>query len=77
MAVRAAEALVELLPEQSSEIESRLRTFRQDIHALDDSIRGDLSDRRGGTFLAQHAAWGYFARAYDLESDRDPLTRSR
>ena len=65
--VRTAEALVELFPERSTEIGTRLGALQREITAEDESIRELLTDRRGDAFLAQHAAWGYFARAYGLE----------
>lgn len=67
MAQRAAEALTEVLPERSSEIESRLSLFREEVRSVDGTIRRELKSLRGRQFLAQHAAWGYFARAYDLD----------
>jgi len=67
MAERTAGALIGLLPDRSSEVESRLHLFREEIRAADDSIRRSLRDLHGRPFLAQHAAWGYFARAYGLD----------
>ena len=64
---RAAAALVGLFPERATEVRDRLEVLRREIAAEDDSIRASLSDLHGRAFLAQHAAWGYFARAYDLE----------
>lgn len=64
---RAAGALVGVYPEHATEIRDRLDVFRQAIAAEDISIRQSLSGRRGMAFLAQHGAWGYFGRAYDLE----------
>ncbi len=67
LSVRTADALVELFPEHSTEIRIRLEALRREITVVDDSMRELLADRRGAAFLAQHAAWGYFARAYGLE----------
>jgi zinc transport system substrate-binding protein len=67
LSARTAEALVELFPERSTEIGTRLGALQLEITAEDEAIRESLTERRGMTFLAQHAAWGYFARAYGLE----------
>ena len=67
LSARTADALIALFPEHSTEIRTRLEALRRDITVVDDSIREALTDRRGEVFLVQHAAWGYFARAYGLE----------
>jgi len=67
LAERAAAALIGLFPERATEIRDRLEVLQREIASEDESVRASLSDMRGRTFLAQHAAWGYFARTYDLE----------
>ena len=67
LAERAAAALIDLFPERATEIRDRLEVLQREIASEDESVRASLSDMRGRTFLAQHAAWGYFARTYDLE----------
>ena len=67
LSARMADALIALFPEHSPEIRARLEAVRREITVVDDSIREVLMDRRGEVFLVQHAAWGYFARAYGLE----------
>jgi len=67
LAERAAAALIDLFPERATEIRDRLEVLQREIASEDESVRASLSDIRGRTFLAQHAAWGYFARTYDLE----------
>jgi zinc transport system substrate-binding protein len=67
LSMRTAAALVELFPEHSTEIQTRLEALRREIKVVNDSMRDLLTDRRGKAFLAQHGAWGYFARAYGLE----------
>jgi zinc transport system substrate-binding protein len=67
LSARTADALVELFPEHSTEIRTGIEALRREITVEHDSIRVLLTDRRGAAFLAQHGAWGYFARAYGLE----------
>jgi len=67
MSHQTAAALEDLYPERAREIRDRLEVLTREIAAHDDSIRGLLKGRRGRAFLAQHAAWGYFARAYGVE----------
>jgi zinc transport system substrate-binding protein len=67
LAEHAAAALMGLFPERATEIGDRLEVLQREIASEDESVRASLSDMRVRTFLAQHAAWGYFARTYDLE----------
>lgn len=66
LAESAAAALSASFPQHASEIRERLSELRREIMAEDASIRSALADRKGRTFLVQHGAWGYFARAYGL-----------
>jgi zinc transport system substrate-binding protein len=66
LAESAAAALSASFPQHASEIRDRLSELRREIRAEDASIRSALADRKGRTFLVQHGAWGYFARAYGL-----------
>jgi zinc transport system substrate-binding protein len=64
---RAADALVGLLPAREPEIRTALQGWSTEIDALDSSIRRRLSAAEARRFLVQHAAWGRYAEAYDLE----------
>lgn len=67
MTERTAAALSDLLPEQRSDIEALREAFEAAIDSVDLSLSESLSGSGRGSFLVQHPAWGYFARAYGLE----------
>ena len=67
MAERAAGALITAFPENSGEMRTRLDSLRTRIRDSEAEIRDRLADRRGRSFLVQHPAWGYFARAFEME----------
>ena len=67
MARKTATAMGELMPERLTEIESRRVAFEEAIGAADRSVSRSLSDAGSRSFLVQHPAWGYFARAHGLE----------
>jgi zinc transport system substrate-binding protein len=67
MTGRTAAALADLLPEQRNEIETLRVAFEAAIDSVDLSVSESLSGSGRRSFLVQHPAWGYFARAYGLE----------
>jgi zinc transport system substrate-binding protein len=67
MTGRTAAALADLLPEQRHEIETLRAAFEAAIDSVDLTVSESLSDSGRRSFLVQHPAWGYFARAYGLE----------
>lgn len=67
MVERTAIAVGDLLPERRREIESLRGAYEAAIETTDRSVSRRLSDGGVRSFLVQHPAWGYFARAYELE----------
>jgi zinc transport system substrate-binding protein len=67
MTGRTAAALAGLLPEQRHEIETLRAAFETAIDSVDLTVSEGLSGSGRRSFLVQHPAWGYFARAYGLE----------
>lgn len=82
---RIASGLIELIPDQRSSFEGRLREFLAEIDAVDREIRAELTNLRTRRFYVFHPAWGSFARDYGLEQvsieaegkEPDPLQLSR
>ena len=67
VAANAAEALKELLPGRTAEIDRNLRDLERDIRAADRRVAEALSGFGGRTIVVFHPAYGYFARRYGLE----------
>jgi zinc transport system substrate-binding protein len=67
MVERMATASSELLPERRSEIESRRSAYEETIDSVDRRVSRMLADAGTHSFVVQHPAWGYYARAYGLE----------
>ena len=61
------EALVQLDPEHKQAYQANLESFLAEIEKLDSEIEQTLSGFESRTFMTFHPAWGYFARAYNLE----------
>lgn len=61
------EALVQLDPDHQQEYRANLDRFIADLETLDREIEQTLSAVENEEFMVFHPAWGYFARAYDLE----------
>jgi len=64
-----AEALIHLLPEQSTKISTALHTFLEELEQLDRQIHRILADipQKRRSFLVFHPSWGYFADNYRLQ----------
>jgi len=60
-------ALVELDPSRQQIYQENLNAFIADLDQLDQDIQQTLSGVENRTFMVFHPAWGYFARAYNLE----------
>ncbi|MCL7938102.1 MAG: zinc ABC transporter substrate-binding protein [marine benthic group bacterium] len=67
MAWKTAATLAEFMPERSGEIESRRVAYAEAIDSLELRVSRELSESRVRSFLVQHPAWGYFARAHGLD----------
>ena len=64
---RAAQSLAELLPAQSTAILQQASQYQRELDELDQRISA-LRDESGvDSFVAQHNAFGYFARRYGIE----------
>jgi zinc transport system substrate-binding protein len=61
------DALIALDPDRRALFEANYARFAADLEALDAEIRGMLAGKRERRFMVFHPAWGYFARAYDLQ----------
>lgn len=66
MASHMRDAFVRLDPQHAEDYERNYGRFAGDLDALDADIRAQLSPYRGRAFVVFHAAWGYFADAYEL-----------
>lgn len=66
VALTSAEALQELLPDRSQQIEEGLTTLLSAIDATDRRVAEILAPCVGSTLLVFHPAYGYFARRYGL-----------
>jgi zinc transport system substrate-binding protein len=67
VAANAAQALKELLPERSPEIDRNLLALELDLRETDRRVAEVLARHRGRTMVVLHPAYGYFARRYGLE----------
>ena len=66
MARNVAAALIEMLPAERSQIETRLSAFEREIDALEAKIRSLVEGRPGKRFFVFHPAWSYFADQFGL-----------
>lgn len=62
-----AEALSRAAPQHGDEFLENLALYRRELTELDREVREMLSGLSCRSFVAHHAAWGYFARRYGLE----------
>jgi zinc transport system substrate-binding protein len=67
LAESIAQALLEMLPDHRTGIETRRDVFLDEIAVLDNELRSMLEPYRGRKFLVFHPAWGHFAEAYGIE----------
>ncbi|WGE31910.1 zinc ABC transporter substrate-binding protein ZnuA [Actinobacillus genomosp. 2] len=56
------------LPEQKAKIAENLATFKANLTAKNEQIRNQLSQVKGKGYYTFHDAYGYFERAYGLNS---------
>ena len=59
--------LLKVDPANSSVYEANYKKFIMELVDLDAELRGIFSGKERTRFMVFHPAWGYFARAYDLE----------
>jgi zinc transport system substrate-binding protein len=59
--------LVKIDPANSSVYEANYKKFIMELVDLDAELRGIFLGKERARFMVFHPAWGYFARAYDLE----------
>lgn len=59
-------ALNSVDPENQNFYAENAQNFEQELKALDETIRTQLSQLSGRSFLVYHPAWGYFAHEYNL-----------
>ncbi len=57
-----------LYPDSAAAVARRASALADSLTALDGAIRATLAEAGGRRFVSTHDAWGYFARAYGLES---------
>lgn len=57
-----------LYPDSAVAVARRASALADSLTALDGEIRATLAEAGGRDFVSTHDAWGYFARAYGLES---------
>lgn len=67
VAANAAQALKELLPERSPEIDRNLLALELALRETDRRVTEVLARHHGRTMVVLHPAYGYFARRYGLE----------
>jgi zinc transport system substrate-binding protein len=67
VAANAAQALKELLPERSPEIDRNLLALELALRETDRRVAEVLARHNGRTMAVLHPAYGYFARRYGLE----------
>lgn len=67
VAANAAQALKELLPERSTEIDRNLLALELALRETDRRVAEVLARYDGRTMVVLHPAYGYFARRYGLE----------
>ncbi len=61
------DALSELDPEGAETYKTNCAAFVEDLDALDRKLRQTLAPMKGKNLFVYHPAFGYFARAYELE----------
>jgi len=66
MCINIYDDLVKLDPGDREKFSYNLGNLLIKLNDLDDKIREELKPFHGKPFVAQHPAWVYFARAYDL-----------
>ncbi len=66
LAEGVARDLSQLLPERVDAIAANLVQLLAEIDRVDAELREKLADKRGGSFLVFHPAWGHLAREYGL-----------
>ena len=59
--------LLKVDPANSSVYEANYKKFIMELVDLDAELRGIFLGKERARFMVFHPAWGYFARAYDLE----------
>ncbi|MDO5738134.1 MAG: zinc ABC transporter substrate-binding protein [Eubacteriales bacterium] len=65
---RAAEALIELLPEHKASIEQNLEEYKVELKACDEWIRSEMEKipENSRYLVTPHDAFNYFAKSYDI-----------
>lgn len=61
-----AKTLQKHYPDKADEFETNLKSFIQEINALDNSIRAMFADSVNHSFMIFHPSLGYFSRDYHL-----------
>ncbi|CAO5034673.1 Periplasmic binding protein component of an ABC type zinc uptake transporter [Microcystis aeruginosa] len=61
------QTLAQLDPSQEAIYRANLEKFSQELDALDQEIRQNLSGVKNKKFMVFHPEWGYFAQDYGLE----------
>jgi zinc transport system substrate-binding protein len=67
IAAKVAERLAEAAPERAEEFTAAADALRADLAELDQEYRSGLADCERRQIVTSHNAFGYLARAYDLE----------
>ncbi|MGE0395858.1 MAG: metal ABC transporter substrate-binding protein [Kofleriaceae bacterium] len=62
------DALVAIAPASAEDIRARAARCQRELTELDAELRATLAPLASRGFIASHAAWGYFATRYQLES---------
>ncbi|QIK38240.1 zinc ABC transporter solute-binding protein [Caldichromatium japonicum] len=66
MGEHIAAALSALDPQHTTDYQTRLAAFQQDLDRLDAEIRAKLAGLKHRSFMVYHPGWGYFADDYGL-----------
>lgn len=66
-AVAVHAALVAARPSEKATFDSQLATLQRDLEALDRELKDILTRAKGTRFAANHPAYNYLARRYDLD----------
>lgn len=66
LARQTRDALLAASPPDPAQIETNTADLIEDLRGLDEELKGELQQCRTRTFITSHAAFGYFARRYDL-----------
>jgi zinc transport system substrate-binding protein len=66
MAINLYGSLVKVDPKDQTIFSLNLATFMISLNELDEEVRIIMMKIKGKSFVAQHPAWDYFARAYGL-----------